>query len=55
MIYENWIARFAKLPLESKYDYIRSQWYSRIFNSVNWLSFMVNEKVINDTKMIEHI
>lgn len=24
-------------------------------NSVNWLSFMVNEKVISDRKMIEHI
>jgi hypothetical protein len=45
----------ANIPSESKYDDIRSQWYSRIFNSVNWLSFMVNEKVINDKKMLEHI
>jgi hypothetical protein len=45
----------ANVPSESKYDDIRSQWYTRIFNSVNWLSFMVNEKVINDKKMLEHI
>ncbi len=45
----------ASIPSESQYDDIRSQWYSRIFNSVNWLSFMVNEKVINDKKMLEHI
>src|SRR6476660_5124432 len=44
----------ANISSESKYDDIRSQWYSRIFNSVNWLSFMVNEKVISDKKMIEH-
>jgi len=45
----------ANISSESKYDDIRSQWYSRIFNSVNWLSFMVNEKLINDKKMLEHI
>jgi hypothetical protein len=45
----------ASMPSESQYDNIRSQWYSRIFNSVNWLSFMVNEKVINDKKMLVHI
>jgi hypothetical protein len=45
----------ASMPSESQYDNIRSQWYSRIFNSVNWLSFMVNEKVISDKKMVEHI
>ncbi|HXT84294.1 MAG TPA: hypothetical protein VN704_08190 [Verrucomicrobiae bacterium] len=45
----------VSIPSESKYDDIRYPWYTRIFNSVNWLSFMVNENVINDTKMIEHI
>ncbi len=45
----------ASIPLGSQYDNARRQWYSRIFNSVNWLSFMVNEKVISDKKMIEHI
>ena len=45
----------AKIPLGPQYNDTRSQWYSRIFNSVNWLSFMINEKVINDEKMIEHM
>ena len=44
----------AKIPLEPKYNDIRNQWYSRTFNSVNWLSFLINEKVINDKKMIEY-
>ena len=44
----------AKIPLEPKYDDVRNQWYSRMFNSINWLSFLINEKVINDKKMIEH-
>jgi hypothetical protein len=45
----------AKISSGSQYNDARSQWYSRIFNSVDWLSFMINEKVINDKKMIEHI
>jgi hypothetical protein len=45
----------AKIPAGSQYDDARSQWYSRIFNSVDWLSFMLNEKVISDTKLIEHM
>jgi hypothetical protein len=45
----------AKIPSGSQSDDTRSQWYSRIFNSVNWLSFVVNEKVISDRKMVEHI
>jgi hypothetical protein len=45
----------AKIPSGSQYNDTRSQWYSRIFNGLNWLSFMINEKVINDKKMIEHI
>jgi hypothetical protein len=45
----------AKIPSGSQYDDSRSQWYPRIFNSGNWLSFMVNEKVISDKKMVEYI
>jgi len=25
-----------------------------MFNSINWLSFLINEKITNDKKMIEH-
>jgi hypothetical protein len=45
----------AEIPSGSQYNDARSRWYSRIFNSVDWLSFMINEKVISDKKMIEHI
>jgi hypothetical protein len=45
----------ASIPVGSQYDNARSQWYSRIFNSVNWLSLLVNEKVISDKKMMAHI
>ena len=45
----------AKIPPGSEYDDVRSQWYSRIFNTLNWLSFMINEKMITDKKMIEHM
>jgi hypothetical protein len=44
----------AKVPAGSQYDDARSQVYSRIFDSVNWLSFMINEKVITDKKMVQH-
>lgn len=40
----------AKIPLEPKYNDIRNQWYSRMFNSVNWLYFLINEKAINERK-----
>ena len=45
----------AKVPPGSQYDDTRSQWYYRIFNTLNWLSFMVNEKMITDKKLIEHM
>ena len=45
----------AKITSGSQYNDARSRWYSRIFNSVDWLSFMINEKEISDKKMIEHI
>jgi hypothetical protein len=45
----------AKIPSASQYDDARSQWYSRIFNTLDWLSFLINEKVISDKKMIEYM
>jgi len=38
----------AKIPSESQYDNARSQVYSRIFNTLDYLSFLVNRKVIDD-------
>jgi hypothetical protein len=45
----------AKVPPRSQYDNARNQWYFRIFNTLNWLSFMINEKMITDKKIIEHM
>ena len=45
----------AKVPAGSHYDDTRKQWYSRLFNTLNWLSFLINEKIIIDKKIIDHI
>ena len=41
----------AKIPAGSQYDNARSPWYCRTFNTLDWLSFLINEKVINERKM----
>ena len=45
----------AKIPPESQHDDARSQTYSRIFNTLNYLSFLVNVKLIDDRRLIEHM
>jgi hypothetical protein len=45
----------AKIPSGSQYDDARSPWYCRTFNTLDWLSFLINEKVINERKMIEYM
>lgn len=45
----------AKIPSGSQFDDVRSSWYSRMFNSLEWLSFMINERLISDKKLIEYI
>jgi hypothetical protein len=45
----------AKIPSGSQFDDVRSSWYSRMFNSLEWLSFMINEKIFTDKKLIEYI
>ena len=51
----NLALELAKVPRGSQYDNARNQWYFRIFNTLNWLSFMINEKMITDKKIIEHM
>ena len=34
---------------------LRSSWFSRMFNSLEWLSFMINEKIMTDKKLVEYI
>ena len=36
----------AKIPPGSQYDEFRSSCYTRMFNSLECLSFMINEKII---------
>jgi hypothetical protein len=45
----------AKIPSGSQYDEVRSSWYTRMFNSLEWLSFMINEKIMTDKKLVEYI
>ena len=45
----------AKIPSESQYDNARSQVYSRIFNTLNYFSFLVNRKVIDDRWLLEYM
>jgi hypothetical protein len=50
----------AKILPGSPYDDAISTWYSRTFNTLDWLSFLINEKLINekvvvDRKLIQHI
>jgi hypothetical protein len=48
-------ARTGKIPSGSQYEDVRSSWYSRMFNSLEWLSFMINERMITDKKLIEYV
>jgi hypothetical protein len=52
---QNLDLKLAKIPSGSQHNGTRSQWYTRIFNSVDWLSLMINEKVIADKKIIHHM
>jgi hypothetical protein len=44
-----------KIPLGSQNDSSRKELYSRIINTLDWLSFLVNKKVISDKRMIEYM
>jgi hypothetical protein len=45
----------AKIPPESQYDNARSQVYSRIFNNLDYLSFNVNRKFIDDKALLAYM
>ena len=42
----------AKIPSGSQFEDDRNPWYFRMFNSLEWLSFMINERLITDKKLI---
>jgi hypothetical protein len=45
----------SSLPADSQNDGERNEHYSRILNTVDWLSFLINTKVITDRRMIEYM
>jgi len=44
-----------KIPSGSQHDSSRKELYSRIITTLDWLSFLVNKKVISDKRMIEYM
>ena len=42
-----------KIPPGSEYNFSRKQWVYRIFNDIEWLCFLINEKFINDRKILK--
>ena len=45
----------SKIPSDSQHDTSREELYSRILNTVDWLCFLINKKVISDRRMIEYM
>jgi hypothetical protein len=45
----------AKIPSESQYDDARNQVYSRIFSTLDYFSFLVNQKMIEDSRLLEYM
>lgn len=55
MISANLDYELSSLPADSQNDRERKEHYSRILNTVDWLSFLINTKVITDRRMIEYM
>jgi hypothetical protein len=45
----------AKIPREAQYDDARSQAYSRIFTTLDYLSFLINQKVVDDRRLMDYM
>jgi hypothetical protein len=45
----------AKIPPEPQYDDARSQTYSRIFTTLDYLSFLINQKVVDDRRLVDYM
>jgi hypothetical protein len=45
----------TKIPPESQYEDARSVVYYRIFGTLDYLSFNVNRKIIDDKRLIEYM
>jgi hypothetical protein len=42
----------AKIPSESQNDDVKRGVYSRMLNTIDWLSFLVNEKMVTDKRLV---
>jgi hypothetical protein len=45
----------AKIPPESQYDDSRNQVYLRIFSTLDYFSFLVNQKMVDDRRLLEYM
>jgi hypothetical protein len=45
----------AKVHPGSEHDISRKQWVYRMFNDIEWLCFLINEKFINDKKILKQL
>lgn len=45
----------AKTPPESQYDNARNQVYLRIFSTLDYFSFLVNQKMVDDRWLLEYM
>lgn len=45
----------AKIPPESQYDYARNQVYLRIVSTLDYFSFLVNQKMVDDRRLLEYM
>jgi hypothetical protein len=45
----------AKIPRDAEYDDARSQTYSRIFTTLDYLSFLINQKVVDDRRLMDYM
>lgn len=45
----------AKVQPGSEHDTSRKQWIYRMFNDIEWLCFLINEKFISDKKILKQL
>jgi hypothetical protein len=45
----------SKVLPGSEHDVSRNQWIYRMFNDIEWLSFLINEKFISDRKILKQL
>lgn len=45
----------AKIHSESQNDDAKGEVYTRILNTVDWLSFLINEKTVSDKRLVGRI